>query len=93
MNRNLSATVLREARLELLQLVDEFMAEGGASVPIETMNDLLYRWLTTPGLNMSSTTVQNQLFTAHLVINFLSNLDKHNQRINHLQTTSGPTAD
>ena len=61
-----------EAQTKLLDLVDNFMQEGFASSPIETINELLYYWLTSPDTDLSRIQHQNQLDRAFSLVNFLS---------------------
>jgi hypothetical protein len=59
------------------------MLQGNASSPIEVINDLLYRWLTTPPTDLSKQANQDQLHTAFQLVNFLTALFEKNESLNH----------
>ena len=66
-----------EAQTKLLELVDEYMFEETVSGPIEQINDLLYHWLTNPGIdgtlpNIAGEAVRNRLYQAFQLVNFLA---------------------
>jgi hypothetical protein len=70
---------------QLLDLVDDFLSTGNASEPVEAVNDLLYRWLTTSAIDLSLDANRKQLYVAQQLVNFLTALYEQNENL-HLFT-------
>jgi hypothetical protein len=68
---------------QLLELVDDFLSLGNATGPVEAINDLLYRWLTTSATDLSRQTNRNQLHTVLELVNFLTALNEQNENLTH----------
>lgn len=63
-----------EAQTKLLELVDDFTSWGVNCGPIEVINDLLYRWLTTTPVDLSYERNQGKLRMALSLVDFLTDL-------------------
>ncbi|MCX6214656.1 hypothetical protein [Spirosoma sp.] len=72
---------VREDQTKLVALVRNFMDCHGASSPIGVVNDLLYRWLTSPSTDVALDVNRTQLLVAQQLINFLTELSESAARL------------
>ena len=81
--------VIHDYQSDLLNCVSDFVALGGASYPVEAINDLLYAWLTRPEMDTKMAAVQSQLHIVLQTILFLTKLNEYQDRLDRFIEKGG----